>query len=403
MKTVSERFLELISYNTNSDSNSKTYPSTNSQLEFAQILAEKCRAIGLSEVLVDKYGYVTATLPANIDEDAPTIGFIAHMDTSSDASGGPINPRIVKNYDGTDIKLNDKLTLSPSEFSSLNKYLGQDLIVTDGTTLLGADDKAGIAEILTAMEFLLDNPEIPHGRIRIAFTPDEEIGRGVDYFDVKAFGADFAYTVDGGELGEVESETFNASAAKFTITGKSVHPGASKGIMINAGLIAGDIIAAFPLNETPATTEGYEGFYHLTGMMGSVGQAHVSYILRDHDADKLKEKEKFVEQVAKDINAKYGEGVVEVEITQQYRNMHEMLKDHPYIMDRAKAAIEAEGITPIIKPIRGGTDGSRLSFMGLLCPNYFTGGHNAHGPFEYISIQSMEAAVRVTVNIATHK
>ena len=399
MKSVAERFLELIKYDTQADECADTYPSTVSQMEFAKVLAEECKKMGLSDVMVDEYGYVTAALPANVAGENPVIGFLAHMDTSPDAAGGPVNARIIKDYDGSDIKLNDHITLSPAEFAHLKDYIGQDLIVTDGHTLLGADDKAGIAEILTAMEYLLTHPEIPHGRIRIAFTPDEEIGRGVDYFNVETFGADYAYTLDGGEIGELVSETFNAVSAAFTVTGKSVHPGTAKGVMINAGLVASEIIAAFPEKETPTHTEGYEGFYHLTGMAGEVGCAQVGYILRDHDADQLKRREAFAQEVAAAINRKYGPGTVELEIREQYRNMHEVLKDHMDIMDQAKKAMEANGITPIIKPVRGGTDGARLSFMGLPCPNIFTGGHNAHGPYEYIPIQSMEAAVKVVVSL----
>jgi len=399
MKSVADRFLELIKYDTQAVEDSDTYPSTASQLEFGKILANECKAIGLSDVMMDKYGYVTATLPANIDGDIPVIGFLAHMDTAQDAPGGPIKARIVKSYNGEDIKLNDHTTLSPSEFPHLKNYVGQDLIVTDGNTLLGADDKAGIAEILAAMEYLINHPEIPHGRIRIAFTPDEEIGKGVDHFDVPAFGADYAYTLDGGEVGELESETFNAAGATFTVTGKNIHPGTAKGIMINAGLIAGEIIAAFPPDETPATTEGYEGFYHLTGMSGEVGHAKLKYIIRDHDADILEKRKHFAKEVAETINRKYGPDTVKVEIKDQYRNMHEILKDQMYILDKAKEAMTACGITPIIRAIRGGTDGSRLSFMGLPCPNLFAGGHNAHGPYEYVPIQSMEAAVKVIVKL----
>ncbi|MCL2421757.1 MAG: peptidase T [Defluviitaleaceae bacterium] len=398
-KHVAERFLELVKYDTQADENTDTYPSTASQMAFAKMLEAECKAIGLADVMVDQYGYMTATLPANVEEDGPVIGFLAHMDTSPDAPGGPVNARVVENYDGSDIQLNAQITLSPTEFCHLKNYIGQDLIVTDGYTLLGADDKAGIAEILAAMEYLLAHPEIPHGKIRIAFTPDEEIGKGVDFFDVAAFGADYAYTLDGGEIGEIVSETFNASAATFTITGKSVHPGTAKDVMINAGLVAGEIIAAFPEKETPTHTEDYEGFYHLTSMAGEVGCAQVGYIIRDHDAGKLEIREQFARQVADTVNQKYGPGTVGLEIREQYRNMHEILKDHMDIMDKVKTAMEANGITPIIRPIRGGTDGARLSFMGLPCPNIFAGGHNAHGPYEYVPIQSMEAAVKLVVSL----
>jgi len=402
MSNVANLFIELAKYDTQSDSRSTTYPSTSKQLDFAKVLAEKCRMIGLAEVDVDKHGYVTATLPSNLPagSSAPTIGFLAHMDTSQDASGKNVNPRIVKSYDGSDIPLNNRISLTPVEFPSLNNYIGQDLIVTDGNTLLGADNKAGIAEILIAMEQLIADPTIPHGKIRIAFTPDEEIGYGVEYFDVKAFGCDFAYTLDGGEIGEIVTESFNASQARFTVTGKSVHPGTSKGIMINAALIAGEITQAMPQNETPATTEDYEGFYHLSNINGGVESAELIYILRDHDAAILQKREEFVTNLADTLNKKYGEGTVALEIKEQYRNMHEILKDNPQIAEIAKNAIIEAGITPIIRPIRGGTDGSRLTFMGLPCPNIFAGGHNGHGPYEYVPIPSMEAAVQVVINIA---
>jgi len=398
MKKVSERFLELIKHDTQAGDGS-VYPSTASQMKFAKLLVEECRAAGLSDAMVDTHGYVTATLPANTDADLPVVGFLAHMDTSPDAPGGPMNARVVQGYDGGDIKLSERISLSPSEFPHMKDYVGQDLIVTDGITLLGADDKAGIAEILSAMEYLLAHPEIEHGKIRVAFTPDEEIGRGVDFFDVATFGADYAYTVDGGAVGELVSETFNAAAAKFTITGKSVHPGAAKGIMINAALVAAEIIAAFPQKEDPTNTEEYEGFYHLTGMVGEVGSAQLNYILRDHDAGLLEKRKAVAEKIAADINKKYGAGTAELDIREQYRNMHEVIKDNWYIMERAEAAFKEAGLTPVIRPVRGGTDGARLSFMGLPCPNIFTGGHNAHGPYEYIPIQSMEAAVKVIVNL----
>lgn len=399
---LTDLFLKLVKYDTQSNSRATTYPSTSTQLDFAQVLAEECRKIGLSDVNVDKYGYVTATLPSNLPAgaSAPTIGFLAHMDTSEDVSGKDVKPRIVKVYNGGDIPLNNRISLTPAEFPSLNKYIGQDLIVTDGNTLLGADNKAGIAEILTAMAQMLDDPSIPHGKIRIAFTPDEEIGSGVEHFDVEAFGCDFAYTLDGGEIGEIVTESFNASQAKFIITGKSVHPGASKGIMINAALIAGEIIAALPQDETPATTEGYEGFYHLSNLRGGVESAELIYILRDHDLSILKKREAFITALAEKLNNKYGAGTVALQLKEQYLNMYEILKDRPEIAQIAKDAIIEAGITPIVRPIRGGTDGSRLTFMGLPCPNIFAGGHNAHGPYEYVPIPSMEAAVQVVVNIA---
>ena len=400
---VAELFMKLVKYDTQSDSKSETYPSTAKQMDFAKVVAEECRTIGLSEVNVDKFGYVTATLPSNLPagKTAPTIGFLAHMDTSPDASGENVKPRVVKSYDGGDIALNERISLSPSEFPTLKNYVGQDLIVTDGNTLLGGDDKAGIAAILAAMAKLIADPSIPHGKIRVAFTPDEEIGRGVNHFDVPGFGCEFAYTLDGGEIGEIVTESFNASEAKFIVTGKSVHPGTAKGVMINAALIAGEIISAFPSSgETPATTENYEGFYHLCNVTGEVEKAELIYILRDHDPAILKKREDFVTALAKKLNDKYGEGTVALEITEQYRNMDEILKEKPEITQIAKDAIVEAGITPVVQPIRGGTDGSRLTFMGLPCPNIFAGYHNAHGPYEYVPIPSLEAAVQVVVNIA---
>ena len=398
MQTAAERFLRYIKYDTQSRYGVDEYPSTASQTVFAEALAEECEAIGLSNVMVDKYSYVTAALPANTDVKTPVIAFVAHMDTSSDAPGGGVNARVV-DYAGGDIKLNETAALSPGEFPSLNNYIGQKLIVTDGNTLLGADDKAGIAEILTAMEYLLAHPEIKHGAIKIAFTPDEEVGRGVDYFNVKAFGAEYAYTVDGGELGELEHETFNAARVFFRIKGKSVHPGSAYKVMVNAALIAAEIAAVFPKDEQPANTKDREGFYHLTELSGEVGGAVLSYILRDFGAEGLERRKNFVTSLAEKFNNIYGAGTVSVEIKDEYRNMAEVLVKKPEIMERARKAMAKCGITPIEKPVRGGTDGSRLSFMGLPCPNLFGGGHNFHGPYEYIPIPSMEAAVKVIVNI----
>ena len=395
MTDVSKRFLNLISYDTSSLYESTTYPSTPSQMDFAKtVLAPECEKIGLSDVTVDEYGYVTATLPSNINRDIPTVGFIAHMDTSSDASGKNIKPQIIENYDGGDITLNDTMILSPSEFPDMKNYIGQDIITTDGTTLLGADNKAGIAEILTAMEHLIKNPSIKHGEIKIAFTPDEEVGRGVDRFDVKKFGADFAYTIDGGRLGEFEYESFNAARAVIKITGKSVHPGAAKGIMINAGLIATEIASKFPCDETPATTEGREGFFHLTKISGSVGTATLEYIIRDFDKSSFINRKEFIKNLADEF-------AVEVNIHDEYFNMHDVLSKDEYsqIRNIAIESMEILGITPIISPIRGGTDGARLSFMGLPCPNIFAGGHNFHGPYEFIPIQSMIKATEVIVKI----
>jgi len=399
MHQVAKRFLKYVGYDTKSDYDSAEYPSTEGQLALARVLAEECRELGLSEVSLDKFGYVTAALPANAEGDHPVIGFFAHMDTSSDTPGYPVKPRVVEDYSGGDIFLNDTVTLSPVEFPHLLNYKGQDLIVTDGSTLLGADNKAGIAEILTAMEYLIAHPEIKHGKIKVGFTPDEEVGRGVDHFNVESFGADFAYTLDGGALGELETETFNAARAIFTVTGKSVHPGSAYGIMKNAALIAAEVASAFPKSETPATTKDYDGFYHLTGISGEVGAAKVTFILRDFDAEGLERRKNFAREVADKINARYGVGSVELKILDEYRNMHEVLKHKPEIAERARAAIVKAGVEPVIVPVRGGTDGSRLTFMGLPCPNIFTGGHNYHGPYEYIPIESMRKAVRVIVNI----
>jgi tripeptide aminopeptidase len=399
MQSVSERFLTLITYNTQANDESTSCPSTETQISFGKVLVEMCGAIGLSDTEQCEKGYVTATLPANTTENLPVIGFLAHMDTSPDAPGGPVKARLIKNYDGADIPLNENILLSPREFPHLSNYINQDLIVTDGNTLLGADNKAGIAEILTAMEYLIKNPEIKHGKIRIAFTPDEEIGRGADFFDVTRFGADYAYTIDGGEIGELESENFNAARAVFTLKGKSVHPGTAYKVMCNAALIANEIINAFPPNETPSETQDRQGFYHLTAMSGEVGEAKLNYILRDFESEGLEKRKIFVQAIADKINNIYGAGTVTLCIKDEYRNMGEVLVNKPEILERARQAILNAGIKPIERPIRGGTDGARLSFMGLPCPNIFTGGHNAHGPYEYIPVPSMEAAVKVIVGI----
>jgi tripeptide aminopeptidase len=398
MQTVAERFLELIKHDTQSDYGSESYPSTPSQLGFGKRLAEMCREIGLTEVEHTGHGYVFATLPANTGGAQPVIGFLAHMDTSPDAPAAPMNARVVQNYDGGDIRLNEGVILSPGEFPDLLKYKGQDLIVTDGNTLLGADDKAGIAEILAAMDYLTRHPEIKHGKVRIAFTPDEEVGRGVDFFDTTHFGADFAYTVDGGELGELEWETFNAARAFFTVTGKSVHPGTAYLVMVNAALVGAEMVNAFPA-EIPYTTRGREGFYHLTEFNAEVGKAEFSFLLRDFDAEGLERRKGFVRDLADVFNERYGHGTVALHIKDEYRNMGEVLANHPLVMERARQAMVREGISPVERPIRGGTDGARLSFMGLPCPNIFTGGHNGHGPYEFIPVQSMEAAVKVITRI----
>lgn len=397
MKTVAERFLTYIQHPTTSDEDSPSFPSTETQLAFAAFLAEECKAIGLRSVSVDPYGYVTALLPATA-KNAPTIGFIAHMDTSPDAGGENIRPNIIETYDGGAIPLQNAV-LSPDEFPFLKDYIGQTLITSDGTTLLGADDKAGIAEILTAMEYLLAHPEIPHGDLRIAFTPDEEIGKGVDYFDVDAFHADFAYTLDGGRIGELEYENFNAARAVFRIKGKNVHPGTAKNVMVNAALIGTEIASLLPENETPAKTEGYEGFFHLCSFTGDVTSATLTYIIRDFDKNSFARRKELLRRIAAEKNAQYPDAV-ELELRDEYYNMLSQIEPHPQIVDLAKQAMLDCGIIPIIQPIRGGTDGARLSFMGLPCPNLFAGGHNFHSNYEFVPVPSMEKAVQMIVRIA---
>ncbi|WIF96182.1 peptidase T [Caminicella sporogenes] len=401
MEKLIDRFLKYVKMETTSNSESQTCPSTNSQLDFARVLVEELKEIGLKDASVDSNGYVMATLPANTDRDIPTIGFIAHMDTSPDMTAKNVNPQIIKNYDGSDLVLNSEknIVLSPKDFPELKKYIGEDLITTDGTTLLGADDKAGIAEIITAIEYLVNNPEIEHGTVKVAFTPDEEIGRGADKFDVEKFGADFAYTIDGGEIGELEYENFNAAYAKVKIKGRNVHPGSAKNKMINSILIAMKFNSMLPSNEIPAHTEGYEGFYHLNDISGNVEETTLYYIIRDHDRDKFEEKKRKLMKVAEYLNDDIGEKVIEVEMKDQYYNMKEKIKPVIHIVEIAEKAMKEVGVTPIIKPIRGGTDGARLSYMGLPCPNIFTGGHNFHGKFEYIPIKSMKKAVEVIIKI----
>lgn len=397
MKTVSERFLTYVKHHTTSDEDSPTFPSTKIQLDFAAFLAEECKAIGLQNIFVDQYGYVTATLPGSA-KDAPTIAFIAHMDTSPDASGENIFSNIVENYTGETISLK-RGKLSPAEFPFLKDYIGQTLITTDGTTLLGADDKAGIAEILTAMEYLIAHPEIPHGNIRIAFTPDEEIGKGVDFFDVTSFGADFAYTLDGGRIGELEYENFNAARALIKIHGKNVHPGFAKNVMVNAALIGTEIAALLPSNEIPAKTEGYEGFFHLCSFEGTTTYAELDYIIRDFDKTSFENRKSLIQSIVDQKNAEHN-NCIKLELTDQYYNMISQIEPHMEIIDLAKQAMLDCGITPIIQPIRGGTDGARLSFMGLPCPNLFAGGHNFHSNFEFVPVESMEKAVEMIVRIA---
>ena len=395
---LSDRFLKYVSYDTQSSEETGTTPSTQKQMAFAKILREELIAEGLEDVELDEMGYLYATLPANTDKTLPTIGFIAHMDTSPDASGKDVHPHIIKNYDGTDITLANGIVTSPSVFPELLDHKGEDLIVTDGNTLLGADDKAGIAEIVQAMVYLKEHPEIKHGKIRIGFNPDEEIGLGAHHFDVKKFGCDFAYTMDGSEVGEIEYENFNAASAKITITGCSVHPGYAKGKMINAARVATEIIDKLPADETPETTEGYEGFFHLTSISGNCEKEQLSFIIRDHDREYFESRKTEMEDIVAVINENYGD-IATLEIKDQYYNMREKVEPVMYIIDIAKQAISEAGMTPKVRAIRGGTDGAQLSFMGLPCPNIFAGGINFHGPHEFCPVQSMEKAMMTVVNI----
>ena len=399
--TVTERFLKYIKFETTSNENIDCCPSTNGQTALAEVLRNELEEIGLADVEVSKDGYVYATIESNTDENIPTVGFIAHMDTSPDASGKDVKARIVSNYDGSDITLNKEknITLGTKDFPELLKHKGEDIIVTDGTTLLGADDKAGIAEIMTAAEYLIKHDEIKHGRIRIAFTPDEEIGRGADKFDVQKFGADWAYTMDGGEVGELEFENFNAAKAKVTINGRNIHPGEAKGKMKNASLIAMEFAGMLPQNETPACTEGYEGFFHLTKTEGTVEHAELQYIIRDHSREKFEQKKKTMTECAEAINRKYGEGTAVTDIEDQYYNMRQEIEPVMHIVEIAQKAMEKAGVKPKVQPIRGGTDGAQLSFMGLPCPNIFAGGMNFHGVHEYVPVQSMEKATNVIIEI----
>ncbi len=397
--TVSERFLKYVSFGTNSDENSETCPSTASQLVLAEYLAVELKAIGLDEVEIDKDGYVYGVIPATKGrENDPSIGFVAHMDTSSDVKGDEIKPQIVK-YQGGDIKLNDKVSITVKDFPYIEKYVGCDIITTDGTTLLGADDKAGIAEILTACGYIINHPEISHGRIAVGITPDEEIGRGADRFDVKRFGCDWAYTIDGGELGEIEYENFNAASAKITVHGVNIHPGSAKNKMKNAALMAAEFINMMPKSETPAHTEGYEGFYHLGGMEGDETLATLRYIIRDHHMESFLKRKEFVENLVAYLNGVYGEGTFELNMRDSYYNMRDKILPHMHIIDNAVNAMKNAGVEPLIVPIRGGTDGARLSFEGLPCPNLSTGGANFHGVHEFIPIQSMEKMVEIIITL----
>ena len=398
--TLKDRFLRYVKFETRSDEKSETIPSTPTQLEFAKILAKELEEIGMENVYVNDACFVNATLPGNVDKDVPVIGFIAHMDTA-DFNATNVNPKIVENYDGEDIVLNEAkdIVLSVEEFPNLKNYVGKTMITTDGTTLLGADDKAGIVEIVEAMKYLIEHPEIKHGTVKVAFGPDEEIGRGADNFNVEEFGADFAYTMDGGPVGELEYESFNAAGAVFKIKGKSVHPGTAKGKLINASLIAAEVVNSFPADEVPEKTEGYEGFYFLDKINSNCEEAELSYILRDHDREKFEAKKKFAANVAKKINEKYGKELVSVEIKDQYYNMGEIIKDHMNVVEIAKKAMENLGIKSVIEPIRGGTDGSKISFMGLPTPNIFAGGENFHGKYEFVALESMILATDVIVEI----
>ena len=396
--TITERFLHYVSYDTQSSEDSGTTPSTSKQKDFAQVLKQELIDEGLQDVVLDDLGYLYATLPANTTKTVPTIGFIAHLDTSPDASGKDVRPRIINNYDGGDITLDGGLVTSPAVFPELLSHKGEDLIVTDGTTLLGADDKAGIAEIVQAMVYLQQHPDIKHGTIRIAFNPDEEIGMGAHHFDVEHFGCEFAYTMDGSEVGEIEYENFNAASAKITIAGCSVHPGYAKGKMINAGRVATELVSMLPEDETPETTEGYEGFFHLTSISGGCEKAQLSFIIRDHDREYFESRKTEMLDVVQAINDKYGK-IAEIDIRDQYYNMREMVEPKMYIIDIAHEAIQQAGMTPKVKAIRGGTDGAQLSFRGLPCPNIFAGGINFHGPHEFVPIQSMEKAMMTVVNI----
>ncbi len=399
---ITKRFLKYVSFTTTSDENTKMTPSTPGQMIFAQYLFEELKSIGLQDVDLDSYGYVMATLPANTEKKIPVIGFVSHMDTSPDMTAKNVKARIVNNYDGGDILLNEEklIVLETEKFPEIVQYKGQDIIVTDGTTLLGADDKAGLAEIVTAMEYLIAHPEIEHGKIRIGFTPDEEIGQGADHFDVAKFGAEWAYTMDGGEIGELEFENFNAAAAKITVKGLNVHPGYAKHKMLNSMRVAQQFTSMLPRHETPEHTEKYEGFYHLVGMEGTVEKSSLSYIIRDHDRDRFDRRKKEMQHLVNKINSEFGEGTATLDLRDQYYNMREKVEPVMHIVDLAFEAMEAVGVKPNVKPIRGGTDGARLSFEDLPCPNIFAGGHNFHGRFEYVPVQSMEKAMMVIVKIA---
>ena len=400
MEKILDRFLRYIAIDTQADPNSETQPSAAKELNLSRLLCDELTAMGVQADL-DEYGYVMATIPSNCGKDVPAIGFIAHVDTAPDAPGACTNPQIIENYDGCDIMLKgvDGLSMKVSDFPELLAYKGQTLITTDGTTLLGADDKAGIAEIMDAVQYIVNHPEFKHGEIKIGFTPDEEIGRGVIKFDVQKFGARYAYTMDGGAIGELEYENFNAAAATVKIQGRNIHPGYAKGKMLNSILIGMEFNALLPIEQRPEYTTGYEGFYHIIGYNGTVEETTFTYIIRDHDMALYEDKKAFIQKCADFINQKYGEGVATVEIKHQYYNMRKEVEPHYHIVEKAKLAMEMEGIVPNIKPIRGGTDGANLSFMGLPCPNIFAGGHNFHGKLEFVPLESMEKASKVILNI----
>ena len=406
MQHIIDRFISYVTVDTESDANSNTTPSTAKQWDLANQLVEELKQIGLEEVTIDENAYIMATLPSNVTHEVPTIGFVSHFDTTPDFTGANVKPQIIENYDGLDIVLNKEqnIILSPSYFEDLLLYKGQTLITTDGTTLLGADDKAGITEIVSAMEYLVQHPEIKHGKIRVGFTPDEEIGRGAHKFDVAKFGCDYAYTMDGSQIGELEYENFNAAGAKLIFKGKSVHPGYAKGKMINSMLLANQFVNALPQNDIPQETTGYEGFFHVHHVTGTIEETKLELIIRDHDRGKFEARKKLVLSIANDINEEYaeqfGENIVDVEVKDQYFNMKEKVEPVFHIVEIAEKAMKELGITPIIKPIRGGTDGSQLSYMGLPCPNIFAGGHNFHGKYEYVPVESMVKAMEVIIKIA---
>ncbi len=400
MEKLQDRFLRYVSVDTQSDENSESQPSSGKQLDLLQMLCAELNAMGVSATL-DEFGYVMGTLPSNIDREVPKLGFIAHVDTSPDASGANVKPQVILDYDGSDVPLRgvEGLYLKPDEFPELLDHKGETLITTDGTTLLGADDKAGVAEIMSAVEYLVEHPEIKHGDIKIGFTPDEEIGRGVAKFDVARFGADFAYTMDGGEVGELEFENFNAAAASVHIQGRNVHPGYAKGKMKNAIRIATEFDSLLPVEQKPEYTEGYDGFFHIISFNGTVEEADFSYIIRDHDMEKYEAKKKEIQRVADIVNARYGEGTATVKVRHQYYNMRKQVEPHYHIVEKAVKAMEMAGVQPRIQPIRGGTDGANLSFMGLPCPNIFAGGLNFHGKMEWVTVENMEKACQVILNL----